>query len=106
MLDLVESNKQTLTLGEYITGGSVFLAAPKFTGPVDVVNGINDLPNCFGNCLLPVNLAAALRGKFYPAGSNGSSWYLGQGSGHFLNYHYAAPGAYDHIQSFIKKNGL
>jgi hypothetical protein len=56
--------------------------------------------------LLPYNLAAAVKDQFYPAASNGSDWYLAPDSGHFLNYHYAAPGAYEHIQDFVKKNGF
>jgi pimeloyl-ACP methyl ester carboxylesterase len=106
LLNLCEATKQTITIGEYLTTTSLFAIATNFTGPIDVVNGENDLLNCDGNCLLPHNLAAALKGELYPAASNGSSYYLGPGSGHFLNYHYAAPIAYEHIHDFIKQNGF
>jgi pimeloyl-ACP methyl ester carboxylesterase len=106
MLNLLEATKGTISIGEYLTTTSLFAVAANFTGPIDVVNGENDLLNCDGNCYLPHNLAAALKGELFPAASNSSSWYIGPGSGHFLNYHYAAPGAYEHIQNFIKTNGF
>lgn len=104
LLNLAEANKQTISVGEFLSIMPV--VAPNFTGPIDVVNGENDLPNCHGNCLVPNNKAAAVKDMFYPAASNGSSWYLGAGAGHGLNMHYAAPMAYEHIQKFIKKNGF
>ncbi|KAK5129048.1 hypothetical protein LTR85_000381 [Meristemomyces frigidus] len=104
LLDLAEMNKQTVTVGEFLT-----IAKPvvtNFTGPIDVVNGESDFPNCSGNCSLPYNLAAAVKDAFYPLASNGSSWYLAPLSGHGLNLHYSAPGAYEHILDFVKRNGL
>jgi pimeloyl-ACP methyl ester carboxylesterase len=104
LLKLAELTKQTITVGEFLTSNAV--VATNFTGPIDVVNGENDLPNCHGNCLLPYNKAAAVKDMFYPAASNGSSWYLGHGAGHGLNLHYASTMAYEHIHSFIRKNGF
>ncbi|KAF2494844.1 hypothetical protein BU16DRAFT_562474 [Lophium mytilinum] len=104
LLNIVEATKQTITLGEFFT--SAPKVAAKFTGPIDVVNGENDLPNCHGNCLVPYNKAAAVKDMFYPAASNGSSWFLAAGAGHGLNLHYAAPAAYEHIHNFIKANGF
>jgi hypothetical protein len=75
LLNLAEATKQTLAMGEFLT-----IATPKvsanFTGPIDVVNGENDLPNCAGNCLLPYNKAAAVKAVLFPNASNGSSWYI------------------------------
>ncbi|KAL9114738.1 MAG: hypothetical protein Q9227_001417 [Pyrenula ochraceoflavens] len=105
VLDLAESVKQTISLGEFLTTAVLF-TAKSFTGPIDVVNGENDLPNCFGNCLLPVNKAAAVKAALYPAASNESSWYLAPHTGHGLNFHYTANAAYEHILNFIKKNGF
>ncbi|KAE8448073.1 hypothetical protein EG329_009838 [Mollisiaceae sp. DMI_Dod_QoI] len=105
LLNLAEATKQSITIGEYLSNPG-FGNVTEFTGPIDVVNGEFDLMNCDGNCLYPDNLAATFQAEFYPNASNGSSWYLGPDSGHFLNHHYAAAGAYEHIQNFVKKNGF
>jgi hypothetical protein len=104
ILNLAESTKQIITLGEMFS--STATVASNFTGPIDVVNGEFDLPNCHGNCLVPYNKAAAVKDMFYSAASNGSSWYLSSDSGHGLNFHYSAPAAYEHISNFIKTNGF
>ena len=106
LLNLCEDTKQPLTLGEYLANGSFFTVATNFTGPVDVVNGEHDLPNCDGNCYLPHNLAEAAIPAFYPNAAKGSSYFIAPGSGHFLNYHYVAGAAYEHIHEFIKNNGF
>jgi hypothetical protein len=103
LLDLGESIKQTLTVGEFLSVATLTGAgiSTNFTGPIDVVNGEYDLPNCGGNCLVRSNKAAAVKAVLYPAASDeGSSWFIGNGSG------YAAPSAYKHIQNFIKTNGF
>ncbi|KAE9382120.1 catalytic protein [Stipitochalara longipes BDJ] len=105
MLNLLEAAKQTISIGEYLTT-TAFPISKNFTGPIDVVTGENDLLNCDGNCYLPYNVVAAVKEAYYPAASNGSSWYIAPDSGHFLNYHYSATGAYEHIHNFIKKNGF
>ena len=105
LLDLTETTKQTLSLGELFTIANPSVS-PNFTGPVDIVCGENDLPNCHGNCLAPYNkLTAAISGMF-PAAGNGSDWYIAPGTGHAVNYHYTAAGAYEHIHDFIRKNGF
>lgn len=104
LLDLCENTKGLLTIGEYVSISTLQGVAKDFTGPVDVVNGEHDLPNCQGNCYLPHNLAAALIGELYPNASNGSDWYIASGAGHFLNYHYAAAESWVHVQNFIKAN--
>lgn len=103
LLNLADLTKQTLTVGELLTTGSLSVA-PKFTGPIDIVVGENDLPDCQGNCLYPHNLAAAVKGDLYPASSNSSDWYIVPGTGHGLNFHYGAIEAYEHIHSFLTNN--
>lgn len=105
-LYIAELTKQTFTIGEFFTVGSVEAVASNFTGPIDVVDGENDLPFCEGNCLLPMNQAAAVKAALYPAASEGSEYYIAAGAGHGLNLHYAAPAAYSQIMSFLKKNSL
>lgn len=105
LLYLADATKQGITVGEFLAIGASKVSA-NFTGPIDVVNGEYDLPNCAGNCLLPYNKPAAVKDAFYPAASNGSSWYIAPQTGHGLNFHYTATAAYEHIHDFIKKNGF
>jgi len=106
-LRIAELTKATFTIGEFFTAGMPVAPSPEFTGPVDVVDGTNDLPFCQGNCLYPVNQAeAVLTGPLYPNASNGSEYYIAEGAGHGLNLHYSAPAAYEHITQFLKKNGF
>jgi pimeloyl-ACP methyl ester carboxylesterase len=105
-LDIAEMTKQTFSIGEVFTIGDPSIPSPKFTGPVDVVDGSDDVPFCQGNCLYPVNMAAAVLKEFYPNAANGSDWYIAEGAGHGLNLHYQAPAVYAHILGFLKKNGF
>lgn len=104
LLNIAETAKQTFSVGEFLTLNSIAAGSPNFTGPLDVVNGQNDLCFCQGNCLLPYNQAAAVKGELYPAASKGSDFYIAAGAGHALNLHYSAPAAYGHIHNFIRKN--
>ncbi|KAF1992802.1 hypothetical protein P154DRAFT_504419 [Amniculicola lignicola CBS 123094] len=104
ILNLAEATKQVFTLGELFSIKAQ--VSVNFTGPIDVVNGEFDLPNCHGNCKVPYNKAAAAKDVFYPNASNGSSWYLSAVAGHGLNFHYSAPAAYEHILDFVKANGF
>lgn len=107
-LVLIAANaaKNTFTIGELFTVGQLGTPAPGFTGPVDVVDGENDLPFCQSNCLVPANKAAAVRPALYVNAAAGSEYYIAPGAGHGLNQHYAAYGAYLQIFGFIKSNGF
>ena len=84
----------------------MFGVADACKGPMDVVDGENDLPFCQSNCLVPSNKAEAVRGALYPNAGEGSQVFIGKGAGHGLNLHYVAPEAYKHIFGFIKSNGF
>ncbi|EME38836.1 hypothetical protein DOTSEDRAFT_92135 [Dothistroma septosporum NZE10] len=103
LLNLAENTKQTTSLGEQLLFGKPRPAA-NFTGPIDVVNGLNDLPNCFGNCLYPENLAAGVKDALFPATRN-VSFYLASDTGHGMNFHYSATDAYKHIHDNLAANG-
>ncbi|KIV79572.1 hypothetical protein PV11_07124 [Exophiala sideris] len=103
ILDSADASKAGISWGEFFVNGP--MVANNFTGPVDVVNGEFDLPNCHGNCLVPSNKLTPVKDVYYPVASN-FSWYVGPDSGHALNLHYAAPGAYEHIHEFLRTNGL
>lgn len=107
ILNKAEATKQTLSIGELFSIAAVAPTAPlSYTGPIDVVDGQNDLPFCQANCLLPVNQAAAVKPALYPHASNSSQSYIVPGNGHGINLHYNAPLAYQQIQNFVKANGL
>lgn len=104
-LVIVETTKQTITFGELFTQTVAAQQAPRFTGPVDVVNGYYDLPFCDGDCAYPSNQAAQVL-LLYPNRAPSSTAYLAPGSGHGLNLHYIAQTAYEQIGGFLADNGL
>ncbi|KAF1816972.1 alpha/beta-hydrolase [Eremomyces bilateralis CBS 781.70] len=104
ILQLAEDTKGTVTVGEYL--GLGVEPAASFTGPVQILNGQNDLPNCHGDCLYPNNKAKDAIKLFFPASAPESSWWLAPGTGHGINFHYQAPEAYRHMIHFIEKHGF
>lgn len=107
VLALATATKGTVTWGELFSTGAVGGVATNYTAPVAVVDGANDLPFCFGNCSYPTNLAAAVKPALYPnVPASKFTTYLAPVTGHGLNLHYSAVGAYDYIQSFLKTQGL
>ncbi len=82
------------------------MPTPEFKGPIDLVDGENDLPFCQSSCFVPENKAEAVKGASYPSAREGSSSYILKGAGHGLNLHYGAGEAYKHMFEFIAKNGL
>lgn len=105
MLELAYSTIQTQTVGEMLAFGEIKPSA-NFTGPIFAIIGENDIPNCLGNCYIPEDKAAAVKGFLYPAASNDSDHYIVPGLGHGINYHYGAEEAYGRIHKFLKENGL
>ncbi|KAL8726651.1 MAG: hypothetical protein Q9181_005965 [Wetmoreana brouardii] len=99
-------DKDTNSIGELLTLGTIVAPSPAFTGPVDVVLGENDLIFCGGNCATPVDQAAAVQPLFYPNASAGSRHYLAAGAGHSINAHFSAKAAWAHQLDFLKLNGL
>ncbi|CZR54593.1 uncharacterized protein PAC_04477 [Phialocephala subalpina] len=106
ILVAAETAKQTFTIGELFTNSMFQSVAKEFTGPIDVVDGENDLPFCQSNCLVPENKAAAVKGALYPNAKASSAVYVAPGAGHGLNLHYVAGEAYRHIFQFLKSNGF
>ncbi|KAK4542509.1 hypothetical protein LTR36_006761 [Oleoguttula mirabilis] len=107
ILALAEAMKATATLGELLTTTVVIAGAPDYTKPLAVVNGAEDLPFCFGNCSYPSNKAAIVQLALYPnVSASCFGTYLAPDTGHGLNLHYGAVGAYEYIQTFLKEHGL
>lgn len=102
-LRVAQASKDTVTLGELL---SMPMAgnATAYTGIIDVVNGINDLPFCGGNCTYGSDQTAGVR-AMYPAVRVFES-YNAPVAGHGLNLHYSASYAFTQIQTFLGTNGL
>ena len=96
-----------MTFGELLSQMAISGPATQWTKPLAVVNGVNDLPFCYGNCTNPTDKATAVRPALYPAlsPSNFGS-YLAPVAGHGLNLHYSAGDAYAYIQRFLVTHGL
>ncbi|KAL8707005.1 MAG: hypothetical protein Q9201_000053 [Fulgogasparrea decipioides] len=106
ILEATVRDKETNSIGELLTIGTIVAPSPAFTGPVDVVLGENDLVFCGGNCAMPVDQAAAVQSLFYPNAAAGSRHYLAAGAGHSINAHFSAKAAWAHQLDFLKFNGL
>ncbi|MCJ1310978.1 hypothetical protein MMC25_004647 [Agyrium rufum] len=107
ILQLQFETRQTNTLGELLTLGSIIAPSTGYTGPVDVVNGLNDFVFCGGDCTYPTSQAQAVIDLFYPAASKtGSQTYLQPDSGHVLAQHYNAADGYNHMIKFLQQNGI
>lgn len=103
ILTAATAQKGTATYGEFFTIGLVGKPATSYTGPVIVVNGQQDLPFCAGDCTQ--GQSQAVLAALYPAARASSTTYLAPNCGHGINLQYAAQGAYQAIQSFVKSNG-
>lgn len=104
VLAAAEASKQTFTIGELFTNSEFASPAPEFKGPIDVVDGENDLPFCQSNCLVPENKAAAVKGALYPNAKWSSENFVAKGAGHGLNLHFVAREVYQQIFDFLRSN--
>ncbi|CAF9906546.1 MAG: hypothetical protein GOMPHAMPRED_004777 [Gomphillus americanus] len=105
LLPLAEETKQAATIGELLTTATL---APtnSFTGPVLVITGDQDTPFCGGNCLATgdpmVPSVISTTQKSFPNVPAGNFLaYVQPNTGHALNFHYNATGAYSVINSFF-----
>lgn len=99
------ANKQTQTFGQLLTLGTIVAPSTKFTGPVDVVLGQNDLVFCGGDCTKPQDQSALVVPAFYPA-AGPSQNYIAPGAGHVIFAHYSAQKTFSQMIDFLKTNKL
>ncbi|KAE8360860.1 hypothetical protein BDV27DRAFT_167404 [Aspergillus caelatus] len=107
ILPFAEATKQPVTIGELLTAGGALFSS-QFTGPVLIITGSGDLPFCGGDCLATGGTAASIpeeAAKGFPA-SKVFQAYIQPNTGHGLNLHYNATGAYEYIADFLRQNGL
>lgn len=124
-----ENTKQPVTVGELLTLTSVPMKNA-YAGPVLVITGCkysepfciptvhhadiipaNDLPYCGGDCLATGNaslpsIPAAAAMSFPMVSLSNFTAYIQPNTGHGINLHYNATGAYDVIQTFLQSKGL
>ena len=122
LLLYTEETKQPVTPGELLTQSLPMANA--YAGPVLVITGCesdldvsvkknmltsfsaNDLPFCGGNCLATDNaslpsIPAAVAMNFPNVPSNNFEVYIQPNTGHGINIHYNATGAYNVINNFL-----
>ncbi|PVH80876.1 alpha/beta-hydrolase [Cadophora sp. DSE1049] len=102
VVEYSETNKQPFALMEIISLAVTDLHAPKFTGPVLVMSGENDLVFCNGDCS-PI-LEEPARDIFNA--SKNLEVYVQPGSGHGINYSLNATGTFGVITHFLATSGL
>lgn len=130
ILTVVEETKQPVTAGELLTLGSAPMMNA-FAGPVLVLTGSqspysiapfptsgganllidNDVPYCGGNCMATGNpglasVPADVMKSFPNVDASNFTTYIQPNTGHGINFHYNATGAYDVIQTFLSSKGL
>lgn len=100
------AQKQTYSIGQLLTILDIFVPAPNYTGPIDVILGQFDFAFCSGDCSTPTDEAAAVKPALYPAAGAGSQSYIVPSSGHCLNAHVEAPLAFAQMIAFLRANRL
>lgn len=101
-----EQGKQPVTVGEALTLGSVPMTN-QYKGPVMVITGDSDLLFCGGNCSntggTASNVVAPIQKNF---ANTQVDVVIQPNSGHGINFHYNATGAYRVINDFFNSRGL
>lgn len=98
--------KQPVTPGEALTLTALTMTN-NFTKPVLVITGDEDLPYCGGNCSATGGTASSIPAqvkKNFPKAD--FTAYIQPNTGHGINAHYNATGAYNVIQNFLASKGL
>ena len=106
VFEKVYSAKSTYTIGQLLTLADIYMPAPAFTGPVNIVVGQHDFPFCLGDCGFPQGQVAATIRALYPAAAPGSTYDIVPDSGHMLNAHYQAFQVFAQINKFLHANGF
>lgn len=103
---LNRETEQPVTQGSLFTIGSISAVAPSFTGPVQVVTGLDDFIFTFDNPYeMGVSLAQSAATMLYPKSSNATAFTPGR-TGHGINVHSTAKKVYREMLSFAEANGL
>ncbi|CAI6335125.1 unnamed protein product [Periconia digitata] len=102
------NTRQTNAIGETLTAGSLYVPAPAYTRPVQILNGVQDYFYCQGNCLAGGNDAtlAALEGFFPNRDQTKSEAVIIDDLGHNINLHFKRTEAFEKTLAFISNVGI
>ena len=103
-----ERTKQPVTLGELFTLGNGAPQTTPFAGPVLVLTGRQDTIYCGGDCLASGGDGDSIPGQAITAFPKARSFeaYIHPDTGHAINFHHNATGAYEVIQEWLIRQGL
>lgn len=109
LLPFTDLIKQPATVGELLTVG--IASNNSFSGPVLVLTGDQDTPFCGGNCKItgdPIipSIPSTLQRNFPNVPRNNYLTYIQPNTGHGINLHYNATGAYGVINNFFADTGV
>ena len=100
--------RQTNAIGETMTLLSLYVPAPAYDKPVQILNGVQDFFYCQGNCLAGGSDATlAALNTFFPNRDREKSESINiQDVGHNINLHYKRTEAFDRTLAFIANAGI
>ena len=104
VLDRAEATKYPFAIGEFLSISALPIDAPNFTGPVLYLAADQDLIFCASNCTGLYGPTSVAVQAFN--GSKNVETYIQPNTGHGINLHYNATGAYNVVLDFLKRKGL
>lgn len=104
VLDQAEATKYPFTVGEFLTYSAIPSTAPAFKGPVLFLAGEADLIFCGSNCTGLYGADSATVKAFN--GSSSVETHIQPKTGHGINLHKNATGAYDVVIDWASRHGL
>lgn len=104
VLEYAESTKFPMTIGEFLTQGALNYDAKTFKGPVLWFAAQHDLIFCQSDCVGLFNKTSPAITSF--SGSKDVEVYIQPNSGHGINLHLNATGAYNVIQNWVIRHGF
>lgn len=102
----LDAKKEPFSIGDALTLTGPVVPATAYNGSVDVVLGGEDVIFCQGDCLYPVDQAAAVQPVLFPNANSASDSEIVDGVGHAVNAHYNAGTAFAQMNTFFKNSGL
>jgi hypothetical protein len=100
--------RQTNALGETLTLGALYVPAPEFRKPVQLLNGRQDYFYCQGDCMAnECDITTNALVMFYPNRLQEKSEAVTIADmGHNVNFHYGRLAAFRKMLDFISKAGI
>ncbi|KAI0470457.1 Alpha/Beta hydrolase protein [Xylariaceae sp. FL0804] len=104
VLAAATATQQPATVGELLTISGLTLANNTFAGPVLVITGERDIPDCGGNCYATTPSIPAMVEPYFNHPPSNFTAVVVPGAGHGLNLDYSHPFTYKTIQDFFDAN--